>query len=34
MSRPIVATYPDRRRQMLLWFCLSIFVVRVIGQIE
>src|SRR5271156_273305 len=34
MSRPILITYPEGWRQMLLWLCLSIFVVRVIGQIE
>jgi hypothetical protein len=30
----ILVTYPDRWRQRLLWLCLSIFVVRVIAQIE
>jgi len=33
MSSPIVALL-DRWRQMALWLCLSLFVVRVIGQIE
>jgi hypothetical protein len=34
MSSPIVFARVDRWRQVALWLCLSLFVVRVIGQIE
>jgi hypothetical protein len=34
MSSPFVIATFDRRRQIALWLCLSLFVVRVIGQVE
>jgi hypothetical protein len=34
MSRPIVIASLDRTREMLLWLCLSLFVIRVVGQVE
>jgi hypothetical protein len=34
MSRRFVIASLDRTREMLLWLCLSLFVIRVVGQVE
>jgi hypothetical protein len=34
MSSPLLVVTLDRRRRIALWLCLSLFVVRVIGQVE